>query len=128
MTYPDKTLRVEVSNFPKPPEPTITKTTPRTVILDPTKATGPTFLEISGLDPARECLIIQVIDAACAIMTEAPNASPDPNATIAAAPQGRYLPASTNMEYRFSGADAFWLNSLTGNPTRVTITREYRSK
>ena len=120
-------LKTEVVNFPKPPDPYIKKTTPRTVILDPTKVTGPSFLEISGLDPARECLIIQVIDAACAIVTESPVASPD-TCTIALACQGRYLPASTNLEYRFSGADAFWLNSLTGNPTRVTITREYRSK
>lgn len=119
--------KVEVTNFPAIPDAPIKKTTPRTVILDPTGVAGPKQLEISGLDPAREVLIIQVIDAACAITTEVPVASPD-TCTISLACQGRYLPATVNFEYRFCGQDAFWLNSLTGNPTRVTITREYRSK
>lgn len=41
-------------------------------------------------------------------------------------PQGRFLPASTSVEYQFFGPDAMWINSLTGATIgRVTVTKEY---
>lgn len=120
---------VYVKNFgdaPKPPLANpVTKTTITTYILDPTGATGPTNVPISDYEPKRYRLAILVIDAACVLTMDSPN-MPDAGSTISLRPsQGCYLPANTNRPYEFFGPDAFWLKALTGNPTRVTVIKEY---
>jgi hypothetical protein len=128
MTQPDvKDVRViNWDGAPKSAEPICAKkTTLRTLILDPTSATGPASYPITSYEPHRLRLAILVIDAACAITSESPNL-PDAGTTITTSPQGGYLPASVNVWHEFFGPDEFWLKALTGNPTRVTIIKEYQ--
>jgi len=129
MTDPNNTpVQVEVKNWPKPPEPLlIKKTSVKTYVVDPAATNVGTsrWVQICDYEPSRVQMRIQVFDFAVALCTEVPVTSPDPNTAAGSAPQGRYLPASLNVEYPLYGPDAFYINPITGGAARVTVTREY---
>ena len=115
---------VEIKNWADPIKPPYVKrTTFKTYIIDPTGATGPKNIPISSYEPKRFRLIIQVIDAAVALLLESPVTSPD-SGVIGVAPQGLYLPPNLIRPYDFLGPDEMFLNSLTA-VTRVTVVKEY---
>lgn len=101
----------------------VKKTTVKTYIVDAAK--GPvanTYYSICDYEPKRIRMFVIVVDAAIALITESPIASPD-GSTVGVAPQGAYLPP-TPVGWEFLGPDAFWINSL-GVATRVTVIKEY---
>lgn len=92
---------------------------------DPNKRT----VQIAGFEPNRIRMVVQVIDHECYIYNTMPTTFPDA-ATPLTASQGRYLPTvgvNASYEYIFYGNDAWWLNAIGGQNTRVTVTKEYEN-
>lgn len=115
---------VSVTNWAPPAKlPCIKNTTIKTYILDSTKATGPSFVQISDYEPARCRLAIWVLDQNITILTDPPTETPNISAGLTVAPQGGLLPISS-VPYEFFGPDAFWLNSLNAT-ARVVVVKEY---
>lgn len=127
MTMPDERIAnpvpVEIKNWAEPAKPPYVKnTTLKTYILDPLGAAGPKSVQITDYEPRRMRLVVIVVDAAIAILTDPPIAVPD-TSTASLAPQGLHLPIST-IPVEFFGPDAMWLNNL-GTVTRVSVIKEY---
>lgn len=101
----------------------VARTTFQTYLLDATGAAGDVYVQITDYEPARIRTLIMVIDDPVAISTDKPPTSPGLGAATDAV-YGRYLPVSIH-EYVLHGPDAFWINTLVGSVTRVTVTREY---
>lgn len=114
-------------NNAKPPR--ITNTTVQTVVIDSAGVAGgvPRNLQIADYEPNRLRLVIQPIDHDIILCKVPPTTSPEvTSATVP--PTGRLLPTGAPtlfFEYEFYGPDAWWINTITGGATRVTITKEY---
>ena len=118
------TVPVEIKNWADPIKPPYVKrSTFKTWIIDPTGTTGPKNTAICSYEPLRFRMVIQVIDAAVALLLDTPVASPD-SGVIGLAPQGLYLPLALAYRYEFLGPDVMFLNALTA-ATRVTVLKEY---
>lgn len=112
----------------KPPR--VANTTVQTVVIDSAGVAGgvPRNLQIAVYESNRLRLVVQPLDHDVVLCKAVPVVSPDPAITAGSTPVGRLLPtgAPTNFyEYEFYGPDAWWINSMSGGATRVTITKEY---
>lgn len=102
----------------------IRKTTIQTIRLDPAGTNGaPAKYPLCDFEPLRAALKIMPIDKPVCLTLDSPLQTPDVD-NVATAPQGGYLPV-TNRFYEFYGPDAFFLNTVAGGATRVTIVKEY---
>jgi len=79
---------------------------------------------VAGYDPARRCVIINVLDNPVVLSESTSQASDLANTVVANAfanPNGRLLAVSNGSEYYMETQDELWLSANT-YPTRVGVT------
>lgn len=123
MTRP---VEVSIKNWddaPKPDKKTI-RTTLHTYVIDPGNA-DLKKVQIASYEPNRVRMVVQVLDVPVVLYLESPVTSPEAAPAVGNGYSGRLLMNSQVYDYCFYGNDSFWINSVTGTPGRVTVTKEY---